>query len=98
MTDYQRTEACPFPDECRTGWKYITPCCTAMTVEFEVAGVHWLVGRAVGHGWGKPHVGRIEWINDDGTMVAPDGTETRVRWSQAKEDRVKLRRAAEMAA
>ena len=33
-----------------------------------------------GHGWFEPRPGRVEDINDDGTLVDADGTERRVRW------------------
>jgi hypothetical protein len=70
----------PFPDACRTGRMFITPCCTASTHEFSVGNVLHLASRVAGHGWSLAWPGRIEDINDDGTLVETDGTERPVRW------------------
>lgn len=82
----QPTREPPFPDHCRTGRKFITPCCTAGTHEFLVDGVHHLAFCAAGHGWWPAHPGRIEGINDTGTLVEADGTERRVFWRPERED------------
>jgi hypothetical protein len=79
MTEDRTTDA-PFPDTARTGWSFISPCCTAGVTEFLVDGVYWLAGSVAGHGWSKPWPGRIADINDDGTVTAPDGSERRIRW------------------
>ena len=77
----------PFPDACRTGRAFITPCCTASTREFLVDGVLYLASRVAGHGWWPARRGRIEDINDTGTLVEADGTERRVYWRADREDR-----------
>lgn len=75
----------PFPDACRTGRCFITPCCTASTHEFLVDGAHYLAFQVAGHGWWPARPGRIEDINDTGTLVAADGAERRVRWRPDRE-------------
>ena len=75
----------PFPDACRTGRAFITPCCTARCTEFLVDGVLYLASSATGHGWWPARPGRIEDINDTGTLVEADGTERRVFWRAHRE-------------
>ncbi len=70
----------PFSDACRTGRLFITICCAASTHEFSVDGALCLAFHVEGHGWFGPRPGRIEDINDDGTLVDADGTERPVRW------------------
>ena len=67
-----------FSDALRTGRKSIMPCCTADTHEFLVDGEHHLATRVAGHGWPPSEPGRIERIDDTGTVVEADGTECRV--------------------
>lgn len=55
-----------------------TPCRTAGTHEFLVDGEHHLAPRVAGHGWLPSDPGRIEYIDDTGTVVEADGTECRV--------------------
>ena len=76
-----RTAEPPFPDAARTGRAFISPCCTASIREFLVDGTLWLAGSVAGHGWGQPWMGRIEDINDTGTLVDADGTERPTRWN-----------------
>jgi hypothetical protein len=45
-----------------------------------VDGALCLAFHVEGHGWFGPRPGRIEDINDDGTLVEADGTERPVRW------------------
>lgn len=75
-----RTPDPPFPDACRTGRATITPCCTVSTREVLVGGATYLASRVAGHGWSQPWPGRIEDINDTGTLVEADGTGRRVYW------------------
>ncbi len=70
----------PYPDACRTGRAFITPCCTSATREFIVDGVLYLASHVTGHGWFPPRRGRIEDINDTGTLVDTDGTERHIQW------------------
>lgn len=77
----------PFPDACRTGRAFITPCCTAAQREFQVDGVLYLVFHVAGHGWFPARPGSIDDINDDGTIVEKDGTERRIRWHLNQEGR-----------
>jgi hypothetical protein len=77
---YERTKDCPFPEEAKTGRMFITPCCTASVNEFLVDGELWMCGSVAGHGWGKPWKGKVEDINDTGTMVDADGSERKVYW------------------
>ncbi len=81
-----RTRDPPFPDTCRTGRMYITPCCTASNHEFLVNGTLYLASSVAGHGWSPAWPGRIEDINDDGTMVGADGSERRIRWRADREE------------
>ena len=83
----ERTPEPPFPDACRTGRTFITPCCTASTHEFCVGAVHYLASSVTGHGWSAPWRGRIEDINDDGVIVEADGAERRIRWQAEREGR-----------
>ena len=76
----QRSPNPPFPDACRTGRAFITPCCTASTREFLVDGVLYLASRVAGHDWSPAWRGRIEDINHTGTLVEADGTERQVHW------------------
>ena len=48
--------------------------------------MHHLAFCAAGHGWWPAHPGRIEGINDTGTLVEADGTERRVFWRPERED------------
>ena len=75
-----RTPNPPFPDHTRTGRAFITPCCTADVREFLIDGQFWLAGSVVGHGWSAPWPGRIEDINDTGTIVEAHGSERPIRW------------------
>jgi hypothetical protein len=75
----------PFPDACRIGRAFIPPCCTAITREFLVDGMLYLAFHVTGHGWFPPRHGRIEDINDTGTLVDADGTERRIRWRSDRE-------------
>ncbi len=75
----------PFPDACRTGRAFITPCCISSTREFSVDGVLYLACHVAGHGWFPPRRGRIEDINDTGILVDADGIERRIQW-QADRD------------
>jgi len=75
----------PFPDACRTGRGFITPCCTGKQTEFLVNGVLYLSFHIAGHGWFPARPGRIEDINDDGTIVEKDGSERRIRWRAGPE-------------
>ena len=70
----------PFPDACRTGRAFITPCYTASLHEFLVDGELWLAFHVAGHGWQSPRRGRIENVNDTGTLAAADGSERSVFW------------------
>ena len=81
-----RTPKPPFPDSARTGRAFISPCCTAGIDEYLVDGILWLAGHVTGHGWAAPWQGRIEDINDTGTIVDADGRERRVFW-RADRDR-----------
>ena len=83
MTD--RTPNPPFPDACRTGRAFISPCATASVREFKVDGQLWLAGRVAGHGWSTPWPGSIEEINDTGTRVEADGSDRQVFWRPDRE-------------
>lgn len=48
---HDRTPEPPFPDACRTGRKFITPCCTSSLHEFVADGTLHLASRVAGHGW-----------------------------------------------
>ncbi len=84
---HDRTPEPPFPDPCRTGHMFITPCCTGSVHEFYVGATLHLVSHVAGHGWSATWPGRIEGINDDGTIVGADGTERRIRWRAEREGR-----------
>ena len=75
----------PFPDACRTGRSFITPCCTASSTEFLVDEVLHLAFSVVGHGWWPARPGRVEDINDTGTLVEADGSCRRVVWRADRE-------------
>lgn len=75
----------PFPDACRTGRKFISPCCTASHTEFLVDGVLHLASHVTGHGWWPAQPGRVEDINDACTLVGADGTERQVHWLADRE-------------
>lgn len=75
----------PFPDTCRTGRAFITPCCTASQREYLVDGVLYLVFHVAGHGWFPARPGRIEDINDSGTLCDGAGNERRVYWRPDRE-------------
>ncbi len=75
----------PFPDALRTGRSFISPCCTARTHEILVDGILHLALRVAGHGWFPACPGRIEDINDHGTLVDADGTERRLHWRADRE-------------
>ena len=81
-----RTPNPPFPDACRTGRAFISPCCTASVTEFLSGGQLCLASRVAGHGWSAPWPGCIEDINDTGTLVDADGSERPVFWRPGKED------------
>lgn len=68
----------PFPGVLRTGRRPITPCRTASTHEFLVDGEHHFATRVAGHGWLPSDSGRVEFIDDTGSVVEADGTERRV--------------------
>ena len=78
--DDERTRTPPFPDEARTGWIFISPCCTSSVREFSIDGTFWLAGHVANHGWSKPWIGRVQDINDTGTIVHRDGSEYPRRW------------------
>lgn len=82
----KRTPEAPFPDACLTGRAFISPCCTSSTREFCVDGVLYLASRVTGHGWSVPWPGRIEDINDTGTVVEKDGSERPIRWRADREE------------
>ncbi len=84
---HDRTPEPLFPDACRTGRKFTTPCCAASSHEFRVDGVLHLASRVAGHGWSVPWRGCIEDINDTGTVVEQDGSERRIHWQGARESR-----------
>ena len=75
----------PFPDECRTGRAFITPCCTGKQTEYRVDGVLYLVFHVAGHGWFPARPGSIDQINDTGTIVDSSGQERRVYWRADRE-------------
>lgn len=58
----ERTPEAPFPDACRTGRAFISPCCTAAVREFRVDGVLYLASSVVGHGWSA-----ISWSSPNAT-------------------------------
>ena len=82
---YDTTEDPPFPDACRTGRAFISLCCTAGTYEFCVDGTRYLSTSVAGHGWFAARPGRIEDINDTGTLVEAPGNERRVYWRTDRE-------------
>ncbi len=84
---HDRTPEPPFPDACRTGRKFISPCCTASVCEFLADGTLHLASSVAGHGWSAAWSGCVEDINDDGTIVGADGTERRIRWRAEREGR-----------
>ncbi len=75
----------PFPLACRTGRAFISPCCTAGTFEFLVNGTYYLATSVAGHGWFPVRPGRIEDINDTGTLVEAPGRERPVHWRADRE-------------
>lgn len=77
---YDRTKECPFPESAKTGWEFISPCCTAGTDEYLIDGEYWLCSSVAGHGYSKPWKGRVADINDDGTICEPGKPERRIRW------------------
>lgn len=87
--DYERTEHNPLLDRgaVATGWKYISPCCTASVEEFLLPdGSIWCIGSVAGHGFSKPWGGTIADINEYGTIVRPDGTERRCVYDPSKDE------------
>jgi len=84
---HDRTPEPPFPDACRTGRKFISPCCTASLHEFLADGTLHLASSVAGHGWSAAWPGCIEDINDDGTIIGADGSERRIRWRAEREGR-----------
>jgi hypothetical protein len=82
----ERTREPPFPDACRTGRAFITPCCTASIREFRAGDILYLAGRVAGHGWTAPWQGRIEDINDTGTICDGAGHERRVYWRPDRQE------------
>ena len=81
----ERTPDPPFPDACRTKRCFITPCCTAGTHEFLVDGAYYLAFQVAGHGWSPAWPGRIDDINDTGTLVDADGTERKIYWRAGRD-------------
>jgi hypothetical protein len=71
-----------------TGRKYITPCCTAATVEYrDESGALFLRCTVAGHGWTSDYfAGSVDEINDTGTIVEADGTERSVHWKPSRDD------------
>lgn len=90
MTD-ERTKDCPFPETARTGASFISPCCTAGTIEFLIDGQYWLCGQVAGHGWSKPRLGRVTDINDDGTLCQPGQPDRYIRWNPARDPKYQVR-------
>ena len=45
------------------------------------------VSRVAGHGWSAAWPGRIEDINDDGSIAEADGTERPIHWQGEREGR-----------
>lgn len=89
---HARTPEPPFPDACRTGRQFISPCCTASVSEFCVDSTLHLASHVTGRGWSAAWPGQIEDINDDGTIIGADiveadGTERRIRWQSEREGR-----------
>ena len=78
----------PFADTCRTGRKFITPCCTASVTEFSVDGQFWLASHVAGHGWRGSWRGSIDDINDTGTRIEADGSERRVVWTPERASQI----------
>lgn len=70
------------PRMVETGRKYITPCCTAATVEYrDESGALFLRCHVAGHGWTSDYfAGSVDEINDTGVIVEVDGTERSVFW------------------
>jgi len=77
---HDHTPEPPFPDTCHTSRMFITPCCAASVQEFLANGSLHLDSHVAGHGWSAAWRGRIEGINDDGTIVEADGSEHRIHW------------------
>lgn len=48
-------------------------------------GVLYLAFHATGYGWFFPSHGRIEDVNNTGTLVEADGTERRIQWQADRE-------------
>ena len=63
------TPAPLFPDTCRTGRMFVTPCCTAGVFKFRADSTHHLASHVAGHGWSAAWPGQIEGIDDNGTIV-----------------------------
>jgi hypothetical protein len=84
---HDRTPEPPFPDACRTGRMLIPPCCTASVRGFLAGSTLYLASHVIGHGWSPAWSGRIEDINDDGTMVEAAGRGRRIRWRAEREGR-----------
>lgn len=89
MTDYERTEHNPLLalGGVATGFQFITPCCTASVDEFRMPdGSTMLIGSVAGHGFGKPWAGTVlNDINDQGTIVYPDGKHKARYYDASKE-------------
>ena len=80
----ERTPEAPFPDACRTGRAFISPCCTVIAREFAVDGALYLASCVAGHGWSAPWRGCIDAVNDTGTIVEKDGGERPIRWQPGR--------------
>ena len=76
----ERTPEAPFPDARLTGRAFIASCCTSSVREYMVDGVLCLASRVAGHGWSAPWPGRIEDVNDTGTLIEKDGSQRPIRW------------------
>ena len=66
--------------------RYISPCCTASVDEFRMPdGTLRLIGHVIGHGYSAPWHGWLEEINDAGTIINEDGSETRCYYNPARD-------------
>lgn len=89
-----RQKDCPLPEAAKTGWSFISPCCTAGVDEFLIDGEYWLCFSVAGHGWNAtPWRGRVQDINDTGSICEPGKPERRVFWSQRRQDEQDAARA-----
>lgn len=69
-----------------TGRLFISPCCTAASVEYaDENGKLYTRYRVAGHGWQSEYVaGSVDDINDTGTITEADGTERKVHFREPK--------------